>query len=970
MAQKASTEKIRRPMGTRAFIIIWLGQVVSILGSAMTAFAVTIWIYGDTGKATALALSGFFFVTPLLLFSPIAGAMIDRYNRRLMMIVSDLASGATTIVLLALYTSGHLQVWQLFVLNAINGTFQAFQWPAFSAAISMMVPKEQYGRANGMMELAGTGSHIFAPVLAGALLVPLGLGGILMIDIFTFVFAVATLLFVYIPQPETTPAGREAQGNLITESMYGFRYIWKRPSLLGLQLVFMFGNFFVSIAAAVYAAMILARTANNELVFGTVQSVGAIGGVLGAAAMAAWGGPRRRVNGVLGGWILSGLFYALAGVARSLPAWAAAGFLSFFLIPIINGSNQAIWQAKVAPDVQGRVFSIRRLIAWFVSPLAALIAGPLVDLLLEPAMVEGGTLADAWGWLVGIGAGAGMALLFVIGGLFAALVGLIGYTVPAVRDAEDILPDHDSAEALAEREAEAVSPLEPQPASAPWSLSRKIGTASAAAVLAVLIVGLGWLQVQAFTATADEDVAQEISDIKLETTAQPDPTAISTRMPELTQQPTPTIVPPTSSPSPTIPPATATVVAPTATAVPAIVAGDLVSYTLIVANNGPSRATGVVVSDTLAPGALFNWAYFSQGTGCRVIGPAQSANEGDVVACDLGALDVGAEAVITFAVTIDPAMVGMIINEVAVGANEHDPNRADNAVRRENMVYAEADLAVRVNAPETVVAGEVLSYTVTVINNGPMDATDVTLTNGLSAVMTFVSASSDQGRGCRLGQEVTLFDESITVMCDLGVLSSGGSATVTVFASVQSSAEGAIDSLVRVGAQETDLQETNNVTNTMIGVATQADLAIVPVDAETEAQEAGVDLTIWINSSSPVVAGNPLTYTLTITNAGPLMATSVVLHDVLPAGVELASATLDQGQGCGLGPGGVVSCFLGNLDSGVTRTVSIVVTVDPGTTGTITNLVTVAANEADPFPANNTITEETAVHAEADLTIR
>jgi uncharacterized repeat protein (TIGR01451 family) len=221
-----------------------------------------------------------------------------------------------------------------------------------------------------------------------------------------------------------------------------------------------------------------------------------------------------------------------------------------------------------------------------------------------------------------------------------------------------------------------------------------------------------------------------------------------------------------------------------------------------------------------------------------------------------------------------------------------------------------------------------------------------------------------------VGQEVTLFDESITLICDLGELSSGRSATVVVFASVQSSAEGAIDSLVRVAAKETDLQETNNVTNTVIEVATQADLAIVAVDVGAEAPEAGVDLMVWANSSGPVVAGKPSTYTLTVTNAGPLMATSVVLHDVLPAGVELVLATLDQGKGCDLGPNGVVSCFLGNLDSGVTRTVSIVVTVDPGTTGTITNLVTVAANEADPFPANNTITEETAVHAEADLTIR
>ena len=170
------------------------------------------------------------------------------------------------MVLLALFATGYLQVWHLFVLNAINGAFQAFQWPAFSAAISMMAPKEQYGRANGMMEVAGSASHIIAPVMAGALIGPIGLTGILLIDVVTFVFAVGTLMFVHIPQPETSPAGQEAQGNLLTESIYGFRYILRRPSLLGLQLVFMIGNFFSGIAGAVYAAMILARSGHDEVV--------------------------------------------------------------------------------------------------------------------------------------------------------------------------------------------------------------------------------------------------------------------------------------------------------------------------------------------------------------------------------------------------------------------------------------------------------------------------------------------------------------------------------------------------------------------------------------------------------------------------------------------------------------------------------------------------------------------------------
>jgi MFS family permease len=153
-------------MGMTAFIIIWSGQVVSLLGTAMTNFALTIWAYQETGQATALALVGFFFMVPLLVFSPIAGALVDRSNRKLMMMISDLGAGLVTIIQLALFVTGNLEIWHLYVTAAIAGTFQTLQWPAFSAALTMMVPKEQYGRANGMMQLAGSASNIFAPILA------------------------------------------------------------------------------------------------------------------------------------------------------------------------------------------------------------------------------------------------------------------------------------------------------------------------------------------------------------------------------------------------------------------------------------------------------------------------------------------------------------------------------------------------------------------------------------------------------------------------------------------------------------------------------------------------------------------------------------------------------------------------------------------------------------------------------------
>jgi DHA3 family macrolide efflux protein-like MFS transporter len=435
----------KRPGGMFGFAIVWFGQLVSLIGTNMTGFALTIWAYEITGKATALALVGFFFVTPMLLFSPLAGAIVDRSNRKLMMMVSDLASGVATIGILILYVMGGLQIWHLYIAAVIQGIFQTFQWPAYSAAISTMVPKEQYGRANGMMSLAESGPNIFAPLLAGALLGVIGLGGILIIDIVTFVFAIGALTLVFIPQPRHTEEGQKGKGSIWKEAAYGFHYILARPSLMGLQIVFLLGNFFVGIPFAIMAPMILARTGNNEMIFGSVSSAGAIGGVIGGLVMSAWGGTKRRVHGVLAGWAISSLSgIVLMGLGRSLPIWALAAFFNAFFVPFINGSNQAIWQAKVAPDIQGRVFSIRRLIAWFVNPLSMLIAGPLADLALEPAMQEGGSLAGSLGRLVGVGPGAGMALIFVVCGALAALVGLGGYAFRVVRDAEALLPDHDT----------------------------------------------------------------------------------------------------------------------------------------------------------------------------------------------------------------------------------------------------------------------------------------------------------------------------------------------------------------------------------------------------------------------------------------------------------------------------------------------------------------------------------------------
>jgi DHA3 family macrolide efflux protein-like MFS transporter len=443
-----NTESSNRPTGMLGFTLVWAGQLVSVLASTMTQFALTIWAYQETGSATALGIVNTAFIVPFLLFSPIAGVMVDRYNRKLMMMLSDLAAITATVGIFIIYITGNLQMWHLYVAAVINGLGNTFQWPAYSAAISTMVPKEQYGRANGMMSLVESGPGVLAPILAGFLLPLIRLNGVLLIDLVTFFLAVAALLLVHVPQPEKTVEGQAGGGNIFREALYGFRYIFDRRGLLGLLVFFICLNFVIGLSAPLFAPFILSRTGNNSASLGTVQSTAAIGAVVGGLLVGLWGGFRRRMKSIFIGEALTGLFVLfLFGLGRGLPFWMMAVLIGEIFPVFTNGASQAIWQAKVAPDVQGRVFAARRMIAWSTGPITPILAGLLADYVTEPAMQSQTWLAGAFGWLAGTSPGSGMAVQYILTGMAYMTIVLITFLfVPVVRNLEDTLPDHDQME--------------------------------------------------------------------------------------------------------------------------------------------------------------------------------------------------------------------------------------------------------------------------------------------------------------------------------------------------------------------------------------------------------------------------------------------------------------------------------------------------------------------------------------------
>lgn len=421
------------------FFFLWLGQVVSLFGSGLTSFALGVWVYQQTGSASQFALILFSASLPAFLVSPVVGALVDRWNRRWVLILSDAGSAVATVAIVLLLWSDRLAIWHIYVAVAVSAVFQAFQPPAFAASTTLLVAKKHFARASGMILMGQAVAQLLAPVTAGFLLVSIQLAGIIVIDIATFVFAVILLLLVRIPQPKTTAEGAAAKGSLTSESAFGWTYIKSRKGLLGMLVMFAAYNFSIGILAVLLTPLVLSFASAQTL--GVVLSVAGTGLVLGGLVMTVTGGPRRRMRGIYLTFLVLGPTLFLGGLRESAAVVAIAAFIFMFGAQVVNASAQAIWQSKVAPDVQGRVFAIRRMVAMAAIPAAYLVGGPLAEYVFEPLLMPGGPLADTVGRLIGVGPGRGTGLLFIVLGFYILLVVFAGYRYSPLRNIETELPD-------------------------------------------------------------------------------------------------------------------------------------------------------------------------------------------------------------------------------------------------------------------------------------------------------------------------------------------------------------------------------------------------------------------------------------------------------------------------------------------------------------------------------------------------
>ena len=427
------------PQGMKTFLVIWIGQLISMLGSGLTSFGLGVWIFSQTGQATPFALTVLFGNLPRILLLPVAGSLADRWNRRVLMILSDTGNALVTVGVFLLITLGDLQFWHIYLIAIVGSIFSAFQEPAYTSSITMLVSKKDLSRANGMVQMGQALEMVVTPVIAGVLFVAIGLSGILVIDFVTFLFAVGALFVVRIPQPKLVEH-TDKKSSVLSDALFGWNYLKTRPGLFGLLWYFAMVNFLLNWSGVLTVPMVLSRFPASTL--GTIQMVIGIGMLAGGILSSVWAGPKRKITAVIGyiGFAMLGMI--VAGLRLS-PFFVAGGlFWLMIFVPLASASSQAVFQSKIAPELQGRVFSIRAMIGRSVMPLSYLLAGPLADHVFGPLMDVNGTLANTFlGTMLGTGPGRGIGLMFVISAMAGIIATILAYANPRIRNIEDELPD-------------------------------------------------------------------------------------------------------------------------------------------------------------------------------------------------------------------------------------------------------------------------------------------------------------------------------------------------------------------------------------------------------------------------------------------------------------------------------------------------------------------------------------------------
>jgi len=398
------------------FFTLWGGQAVSLLGSQLVQFALVWWLTQTTGSATVLAIATLVALLPQVLIGPFAGVLVDRWNRRKVMIVADTLIALSTLLLALLFWLGAAQVWHVYLLMFIRSLLGGFHWPAMHASTSLMVPKEHLSRVQGLNQMLNGAMNIFAAPLGALLLSLLPMQGVLAIDVVTALIAVVPLLFISVPQPSRSPASASglAAASMRNELREGFRYVWAWPGLVLILLMATLINLVLTPTGSLQPILVTQHFGGQAMQLAWIESAWGIGMVAGGLTLGAWGGFRRRIITSMVGLVAMGLAILLVGFVPGSAFWLAVGLMlvAGFMNPIVNGPLLAVVQAVVAPEMQGRVFTLIMSFAAAMSPVGLILAGPFADRF-------------------------GVQAWFVLGGVITMLLGVTAFFVPAIMHIEE-----------------------------------------------------------------------------------------------------------------------------------------------------------------------------------------------------------------------------------------------------------------------------------------------------------------------------------------------------------------------------------------------------------------------------------------------------------------------------------------------------------------------------------------------------
>ena len=439
----------------RILYVLILTQTFSLIGSRISGVAVSLWLIEDQQSALPYALLILFMTLPVALMANVAGALADRWDRRYVMALSDVGQAIGTLLLLVSFTSAHFQVWHLYAIIIFQTVFVAFQWPAFGAAVTMLATDEQRVRVNAWLEIGARAAGVIAPTVGAAIYAALGVEVAIGFDLVTFVAALVVVLRVTIPHPEVSAAGKKFQGTFWQETLSGWRYLWSLRALFWFRVFVALIFFLISPIEVLLIPYLLYRTESATTV-GILSSLAQGAAIVAGMLVVAWGGTRPRIHTIMPGLIACGLSFALIGMSQT-PFWLAIP-LAAIMLPIVatRVMLNTILQAKIPPDLQGRVFAAVQQLTLLLASAMYLLAGWFADHFFEPAVGK-----ENWeivAPLVGDTPGSGIGLIFVLCGAVMMLATAIVYTLPAIRHLEANLPDYTPQATRPDVQAEEITP--------------------------------------------------------------------------------------------------------------------------------------------------------------------------------------------------------------------------------------------------------------------------------------------------------------------------------------------------------------------------------------------------------------------------------------------------------------------------------------------------------------------------------